>query len=142
MVTTISFSLFHSSEKEGDRFWKVGIWFFKNWLILKFSPISFSRKFSKKAAHASAQRSFVEFVLEPVYKLVAQVVGDVDSSLPDVLDQLGIHVNKEESKINIRPLLRLVCERFLTDFSGKKNTETSDRCLLFFFIFIINLILG
>lgn len=77
-----------------------------------------TRKFSKKAAHASAQRSFVEFVLEPVYKLVAQVVGDVDSSLPDVLDQLGIHVNKEESKINIRPLLRLVCERFLTDFSG------------------------
>uniref|UniRef100_A0A8D9AUG7 116 kDa U5 small nuclear ribonucleoprotein component n=1 Tax=Cacopsylla melanoneura TaxID=428564 RepID=A0A8D9AUG7_9HEMI len=76
------------------------------------------RKFSKKAAHASAQRSFVEFVLEPVYKLVAQVVGDVDSSLPSVLDQLGIHMNKEESKINIRPLLRLVCERFLTDFSG------------------------
>ncbi|KAI5750537.1 hypothetical protein M8J76_016485 [Diaphorina citri] len=77
-----------------------------------------TRKFSKKAAHASAQRSFVEFVLEPVYKLVAQVVGDVDSSLPAVLDQLGIHMNKEESKINIRPLLRLVCERFLQDFSG------------------------
>uniref|UniRef100_A0A1B6HIK8 116 kDa U5 small nuclear ribonucleoprotein component n=2 Tax=Cicadellinae TaxID=33370 RepID=A0A1B6HIK8_9HEMI len=77
-----------------------------------------TRKFSKKPPHGSAQRSFVEFILEPLYKLFAQVVGDVDSTLPAALDELGIHLTREEMKINIRPLLRLVCGRFVNDFSG------------------------
>ncbi|RZF47169.1 hypothetical protein LSTR_LSTR004878 [Laodelphax striatellus] len=77
-----------------------------------------TRRFSKKPAHGSAQRSFVEFVLEPLYKLFAQVVGDVDSTLPAVLDELGVRISNEEAKINIRPLLRLVCSRFLNDLSG------------------------
>lgn len=78
----------------------------------------FRRKFTKKAPHNSAQRSFVEFILEPLYKVFAQVVGDVDTTLPDVLDELGIKLNKQEFKLNIRPLLRLVANRFLGDFSG------------------------
>lgn len=47
-----------------------------------------------------------------------QVVGDVDTSLPRVLDELGIHLTKEELKLNIRPLLRLVCNRFFGEFTG------------------------
>ncbi|XP_055377484.1 116 kDa U5 small nuclear ribonucleoprotein component [Condylostylus longicornis] len=77
-----------------------------------------SRKFTKKPPHNSAQRSFVEFVLEPMYKIFAQVVGDVDSTLADTLAELNIKVTKEEMKTNIRPLLRLVCNKFLGDFSG------------------------
>lgn len=33
----------------------------------------FRRKFSKKPPNTSAQRSFVEFILEPLYKIFAQV---------------------------------------------------------------------
>ncbi|XP_037949058.1 116 kDa U5 small nuclear ribonucleoprotein component [Teleopsis dalmanni] len=77
-----------------------------------------SRKFTKKPPHNSAQRSFVEFILEPMYKLIAQVVGDVDSSLADTLAELNVRITKEEMKSNIRPLLRLVCNRFISDFSG------------------------
>uniref|UniRef100_A0A6P7GA94 116 kDa U5 small nuclear ribonucleoprotein component n=1 Tax=Diabrotica virgifera virgifera TaxID=50390 RepID=A0A6P7GA94_DIAVI len=80
-----------------------------------------TRKFTKKAPHNSAQRSFVEFILEPLYKIFAQVVGDVDASLLDVLDELGIKLTKNEMKLNIRPLLRLVCQKFLGDFSGFVN---------------------
>lgn len=76
------------------------------------------RKFTKKPAHNSAQRSFIEFILEPLYKLFAQVVGDVDSTLADTLSELCIRVTKEEMKCNIRPLLRLICNRFMGDFSG------------------------
>lgn len=53
-----------------------------------------------------------------MYKLFAQVVGDVDASLLDTLAELNIRVTKEEMKCNIRPLLRLICNRFLGDFSG------------------------
>uniref|UniRef100_H2YSS3 116 kDa U5 small nuclear ribonucleoprotein component n=1 Tax=Ciona savignyi TaxID=51511 RepID=H2YSS3_CIOSA len=68
--------------------------------------------------HTNAQRSFIEFILEPLYKIFSQVVGDADSTLTRALDELGIYLSKEESKLNIRPLLRLVCSRFMGDFSG------------------------
>ncbi|XP_050663601.1 116 kDa U5 small nuclear ribonucleoprotein component [Leptidea sinapis] len=77
-----------------------------------------TRRFTKKQPHSSAQRSFVEFILEPLYKIFAQVVGDVDSTLPEVLEELGIKLTKLESKLNVRPLLRLVCSRFFGDFCG------------------------
>ena len=47
-----------------------------------------TRKFLKKPPHGSAQRSFVEFILEPLYKLFSHVVGDVDTCLPS-LCQVG-----------------------------------------------------
>ncbi|KAJ8956271.1 hypothetical protein NQ318_015007 [Aromia moschata] len=80
-----------------------------------------TRKFTRKAPHNSAQRSFVEFILEPLYKVFAQVVGDVDTTLPEVLEELGIKLTKNEMKLNIRPLLRLVCNKFLGDFNGFVN---------------------
>ena len=53
---------------------------------------------------------------------VQQVVGDVDESLPALCDELGVHLTKEESKLNIRPLLRLVCSRFFGSFTGSHVT--------------------
>ncbi|KAK6625050.1 U5 small nuclear ribonucleoprotein component [Polyplax serrata] len=86
------------------------------WGDIYFNPKT--RKFSKKPPHSSAQRSFVEFILEPLYKIFTQVVGDADTTLPHVLDDLGIRLTKEEMKLNIRPLLRLVCNRFFGEFDG------------------------
>ncbi|XP_019521100.1 PREDICTED: 116 kDa U5 small nuclear ribonucleoprotein component [Hipposideros armiger] len=86
------------------------------WGDIYFNPKT--RKFTKKAPNSSSQRSFVEFILEPLYKILAQVVGDVDTSLPRTLDELGIHLTKEELKLNIRPLLRLVCKKFFGEFTG------------------------
>ena len=42
----------------------------------------------------------------------------MDNSLPMLCDELGIRLTKEESKMNVRPLLRLVFQRFLGDFTG------------------------
>ncbi|XP_038140204.1 116 kDa U5 small nuclear ribonucleoprotein component [Cyprinodon tularosa] len=86
------------------------------WGDIYFNPKT--RKFTKKAPTSNSQRSFVEFILEPLYKILSQVVGDVDTTLPRVLDELGIHLTKEELKLNIRPLLRLVCNRFFGEFTG------------------------
>lgn len=51
------------------------------WGDVYFNPKT--RKFTKKPPHNTAQRSFIEFILEPLYKIFAQVVGDVDTTLPD-----------------------------------------------------------
>ncbi|KAL5007165.1 hypothetical protein ScPMuIL_015971 [Solemya velum] len=77
-----------------------------------------TRKFTKKPPHSTSQRSFVEFILEPLYKIFAQVVGDVDECLPRLCDELGISLTKEEKKMNIRPLMRLIWRRFFGDFTG------------------------
>lgn len=37
-----------------------------------------SRRFTRRQPHASAQRSFVEFILEPLYKIFAQVCRRVE----------------------------------------------------------------
>lgn len=57
--------------------------------------------------------------------VLSQVVGDVDTSLPRTLDELGIHLTKEELKLNIRPLLRLVCKKFFGEFTGNKELMAS-----------------
>ena len=49
-----------------------------------------TRKFSKKAPLSTSPRSFVEFVLEPMYKIFSQVVGDVDTTMPDVMKEFGM----------------------------------------------------
>ncbi|XP_046847131.1 116 kDa U5 small nuclear ribonucleoprotein component-like [Xenia sp. Carnegie-2017] len=77
-----------------------------------------TRKFTRKAPLNTSPRTFVEFILEPLYKLFAQIVGDVDSTLPKVLDELGIHLTKREQALNIRPLMKIVFKRFFGSFTG------------------------
>ena len=49
------------------------------WGDIYFRPEN--RKFTKKPPHGSAQRSFIEFILEPMYKIFAQIVGKVSTKI-------------------------------------------------------------
>jgi U5 small nuclear ribonucleoprotein component len=42
----------------------------------------------------------------------------VDSTLEETLSELDIRLTKSELKLNIRPLLRLICARFFGEFTG------------------------
>jgi U5 small nuclear ribonucleoprotein component len=75
-----------------------------------------SGEFTRQAPSSTSKRTFIEFILEPVYKLIAQTVGDADTTLADTLQELNIHMNKQELKMNIRPLLREIGHRFFGDF--------------------------
>lgn len=83
------------------------------------------RTFSRKQPIPDAPRTFVEFILEPLYKIFAQTVGDVDTTLPQTLDELGIYLTKKELRMNIRPLLRLVCQRFFGGHTSKYICEST-----------------
>ncbi|CAD5222309.1 unnamed protein product [Bursaphelenchus xylophilus] len=63
-------------------------------------------------------RTFVHFILEPLYKIFAHVAGDVDTCLPRFTREMGIKLNKKEQKMNIRPLIALICRRFFGDFTA------------------------
>ena len=45
-------------------------------------------------------------------------MGDVDEGLVSLCDELGIHLGKEEQRMNIRPLLRVVLAKFFGDNTG------------------------
>ena len=86
------------------------------WGDIYFNPRT--KKFTKKPPASTAQRSFVEFILEPLYKIFAHIVGDADTHLEPLMEELGLHMSKEEQRMNIKPLLKLFMSKFIGEFDG------------------------
>jgi 116 kDa U5 small nuclear ribonucleoprotein component len=77
-----------------------------------------TRRFSRKAADAETPRTFVEFVLSPLYKLYSQVLSaDVDE-LKETLAGLGIKLKDVLYKMDARPLLKVVLDQFFGPSTG------------------------
>ncbi|EPS40952.1 hypothetical protein H072_5121 [Dactylellina haptotyla CBS 200.50] len=78
-----------------------------------------SRKFTRqKAAEKGAKRTFVHFVLEPLYKLYAHTIGESSSSLKATLASLGITLKPAQYKMDAGDLLKAVCEQFFGTATG------------------------
>ena len=83
-----------------------------------------TKKFMRKpqpSANAEAdfsRRTFVEFILEPLYKIMAHTVSKEKKELRPFLLKLGIYLRKEDYKVNTKKLLRLVCRRFFGNASS------------------------
>ena len=55
-----------------------------------------TRQFGRKAADVSSPRSFVQFVLEPLYKIYALVLGEPGPRLGSTLRSLGVRLRREQ----------------------------------------------
>jgi U5 small nuclear ribonucleoprotein component len=77
-----------------------------------------SRKFSRKKQEEGSQRSFVHWILEPVYKLYAHTLSESAEDLKDTLDQLGIRLKPSEYKTDAKELMRLVCQQYFGPSTG------------------------
>jgi len=71
-----------------------------------------AKTFSRTPPTGGGPRAFVEFCLEPLYKLVTQTISATDQDLKGTLDDLGIELKASEAKLDPRPLLRLSMSRF------------------------------
>ena len=76
------------------------------------------RKFKKKKIDSDSKRTFVEFVLEPIYKLFSQVVGEETKDLDKTLHSLGIKLVKAELKMDAKALLKRVTQAFFGKATG------------------------
>eukprot|EP01138_Halocafeteria_seosinensis_P015966 gb/GECG01016294.1/.p1 GENE.gb/GECG01016294.1/~~gb/GECG01016294.1/.p1 ORF type:complete len:994 (+),score=128.14 gb/GECG01016294.1/:1-2982(+) len=85
------------------------------WGNLWFDPDS--RKFVRNAPNSDTRRSFVEFVLEPIYKIYSQVLGEEPDTLRPILSKIGVRLRRSELRMDPQPLLKLVFAQFL----GKAN---------------------
>ncbi|KAL1960757.1 hypothetical protein VTO42DRAFT_6587 [Malbranchea cinnamomea] len=86
------------------------------WGDIFFHPQS--RKFTRKRVDERSQRSFVHFILEPIYKLYSHTISESPDDLKVTLESLGIHLKPTQLKSDPKPLLRLVCEQFFGPVSG------------------------
>lgn len=86
------------------------------WGDIFFNPKK--RSFTRKPVEERAERSFVHFVLEPIYKLFSHTISESPEDLKDTLATLGIVLKPSQYKTDAKVLLRLVCERFFGPSSG------------------------
>jgi len=71
------------------------------------------RKFRTKPENAGQARTFIQFILEPLYKIYSFVLGSEGQDLADLLwSQLGMKLKSSELRLDSKPLLRLVCSTF------------------------------
>lgn len=76
------------------------------------------RVFRKKPPVSGGERSFVQFVLEPLYKIYSQVIGEHKKSVEATLAELGVTLSNAAYRLNVRPLLRLACSSVFGSATG------------------------
>ncbi|OBZ78639.1 U5 small nuclear ribonucleoprotein component [Grifola frondosa] len=77
-----------------------------------------TRKFSRKPADAESTRTFVHFILEPLYKLYSQVLSEETDALKETLAGLAIQLKPVMYKMDVRPLLKAVLDQFFGPATG------------------------
>uniref|UniRef100_A0A383VQF5 SNU114 homolog n=1 Tax=Tetradesmus obliquus TaxID=3088 RepID=A0A383VQF5_TETOB len=77
------------------------------------------RVFRRKPPQLGADRSFVTFILEPLYKLTSAVVGEHPKAIERLLgDDFGIHLKSSAYSQDVKPLLKEVCSKVFGSASG------------------------
>ena len=86
------------------------------WGDYYFNPST--RQFTNRSEAKGTPRAFVHFVLEPLYKVYAAVVGEPGPVLQSVLAEIGIFLRKEQYNQNIKTMLKNVLDQFFGDSEG------------------------
>ena len=80
------------------------------WGDIFFNPKR--RSFTRKGVEERSKRTFVHFVLEPLYKLYSHTISESPGDLKATLATLGIQLKPSQLRANAKDLLKLVCEQF------------------------------
>lgn len=71
-----------------------------------------TRGFQRKPPEEEQPRTFVQFILEPLYKLFAHTVGEEKDDLSSTLAEVGIYLHKRDFELDARSLLKRVLNEF------------------------------
>ncbi|TWU76168.1 hypothetical protein ED733_002260 [Metarhizium rileyi] len=86
------------------------------WGDVYFNPKK--RSFTRKPVEDGALRSFVHFVLEPIYKLFTHCISDSSEDLKPILASLNIQLKPRQYKADARDILKAVCHQFFGPSTG------------------------
>lgn len=77
-----------------------------------------TRKFTRKQSDPEHNRSFIQFILDPLYKLYSHVLSEETEELKETLHGLGIHLKPVMFKMDVRPLLKVILDQFFGPTTG------------------------
>ena len=83
-----------------------------------------TRTFKRKASECDAggggpvRRTFVEFVLLPLYRMYAACLGEEERDIERTLRGVGVLLSRDQLRASARPLLRAACRRFFGPSTG------------------------
>ncbi|KAF9245659.1 Calreticulin family-domain-containing protein [Melanogaster broomeanus] len=77
-----------------------------------------TRKFTRKASDPEQSRTFVHFILDPLYKLYSHVLSEETDDLRETLASLNITLKPVMYKMDVRPLLKAVLNQFFGPATG------------------------
>jgi U5 small nuclear ribonucleoprotein component len=77
-----------------------------------------TRKFTRKASDPEQSRTFVHFILDPLYKLYSHVLSEETDDLKRTLASLNITLKPMTYKMDVRPLLKVVLDQFFGRATG------------------------
>jgi len=86
------------------------------WGDIFFNPRR--RSFTRKGVEENSKRTFVNFILEPIYKLYSHTISEAPEDLKDTLATLGIFLKPSQYKTDAKQLLKTVCEQFFGAAEG------------------------
>ena len=86
------------------------------WGDIFFNPKR--RSFTRKGVEEKSKRTFVNFVLEPIYKLYSHTISESPEDLKATLKTLGIYLKPSQYKTDARDLLKMVCAQFFGGAEG------------------------
>jgi U5 small nuclear ribonucleoprotein component len=77
-----------------------------------------SRTFQQRPPSSDAPRSFVEFILEPMYKIITCVLGEAAADVKHTLAQVKVFLKSSLYSLDAKPLLRIALSSFFESSSG------------------------
>jgi len=76
------------------------------------------RRIRKRPEVQENKRTFVEFILEPLYKIYSHVLGQNPEELHPLLNELGIWLKPKKLQQDPAPLLATICSEFFGNSTG------------------------
>ncbi|KAK3272142.1 hypothetical protein CYMTET_19542 [Cymbomonas tetramitiformis] len=77
-----------------------------------------TRGFKRKAPPGGAERTFVQFILEPLYKIYTQCVGEHEKSVQKVLAEFGVYLKSSTYKLDVKHFTKIACMEVFGSATG------------------------
>ncbi|GAM20293.1 hypothetical protein SAMD00019534_034680, partial [Acytostelium subglobosum LB1] len=102
----------HNAKFSADEFAK------RLWGDLYFQPDTRAFRRKSSPSHPDMQRTFVHFILDPLYKIYSTILCRDKKTVENMLFELGIRLPNDTLGLDVKPLLRIVLGSFFGKSTG------------------------
>merc|ERR1712193_241284 len=72
-----------------------------------------NKKWVKSASKTAPKRAFVQFIMDPIYKVFDVIMGEKADQIPALYEKLGVKLTTEEKDLQEKPLMKVFMRKWL-----------------------------